>query len=150
MFLPMHIPKIEREGKKNNDRVKVNGFPLIIDAEWLKRHSPKGFPIPLLDIIVLWARMGPSSHPPRALLFMRRAHNRSFSRQGLFHFVSDLRLAIRRSVRAVNLSVFFGSCLSSKHDHWSPATVCYRPTVMRSTQCAGVIIGFLVAPHHQD
>jgi hypothetical protein len=52
--------------------------------------------------------------------------------------------------RDVNLSVFFDSCLSSEQDPWSPVTDCYRPTVMRSTQCGGVIMGFLVAPHDRD
>jgi hypothetical protein len=52
--------------------------------------------------------------------------------------------------RHVNLSVFFDSCLTSKLNHWSSATVCYRPPVMRAHQCGGVTIGFLAAPHDQD
>jgi hypothetical protein len=67
---------------------------------------------------------------------------------GISHF--DIVQGNRIAIRHVNLSVFFDFGLSSKHDHWSPATVCYRPMFLRSTQCGGVIIGFLVAPHDRD
>jgi hypothetical protein len=58
------------------------------------------------------------------------------------------RISPNARIRHANLSVFFDS-LSSEHDHWSPETVCYLPTVVRSTQCGGVIISFLVVPHDQ-
>jgi hypothetical protein len=67
-------------------------------------------------------------------------------------FTIDL-FEVRRklfTIRHVNLSVFFDSCLSFDHDHWSPATVCHQPTVMRSTQDGGVRIGFLGGRHDRD